>query len=69
MTNEEREKYLVEKLNEIRKDMFSDFDKIGRLNISIDYEYVSCFSSSHCEDKKEQVNFSRFYKADGEVKY
>lgn len=69
MTNEEREKYLAEKLNEIRKDMFNDFGKIGRLHISIDFEYVSCFSSSHCEDKKEQVNFARFYKANGEVKY
>lgn len=69
MTNKEREQYLEQKLNEIRKDLFHEFDKIGKIHISIDYEYISAFSSSHCEDKKEQVCFSRFYKANGEVRY
>ena len=69
MTNEQREACLKEKLNEIRAIFFPDFWLIGRLNICVDCNYISAFSSSHCDGKTEQVNFNVFYNADGTEQY
>ena len=69
MSNKEMEKYLKDKLNEIRKHMFREFGTIGHISICVDYDYISATSSSHCKGKKEEVDFHVFYNANGENRF
>ena len=66
---EATEKYIVDKLNEIRSDLYGEFGKLGRLNISVGYDWINVFSSSHCDGKPEQVDISIRYNADGTEMY
>lgn len=63
------EKYIVDKLNEIREEMSPYFKELGHLNICIDYNYISAFSNSHCDGKERQVYVTMLYNADGTERY